>query len=157
MSHYLYLCIRSQDHARNTLKTYNMANKYNKIKAATTRGYNDCVKGITTCPYKLDEELQSAWSDGFNNAFNTRRAEHEAAWRERKAAEQPDSMEYIIVIAHSTHGPLYLSNIAHYEAKAERREAKRFNTWQSAEFYLPAVKRIWSGQNCRIEPIPEEC
>jgi ribosome modulation factor len=70
-----------------------MANKYNKIKAATTRGYNDCVKGITTCPYKLDEELQIAWLQGFNDAYDTRRSEHEAAWQQRHTTEQPAAVE----------------------------------------------------------------
>lgn len=36
---------------------------------AKTRGYNDCKKGITQCPYK-NEDLQSEWSHGFDKAYD---------------------------------------------------------------------------------------
>lgn len=34
-----------------------------------SRGYNDCMKGRTKCPYK-DEILQSYWSNGFDRAYD---------------------------------------------------------------------------------------
>lgn len=49
-----------------------IAKKYNRLSAAETRGYNDCFRGVTTCPYKNDEEMQIFWNRGFQDAWDAK-------------------------------------------------------------------------------------